>query len=580
MHPLSRWRPNRRAAASLSVGVVALAVVLLPAAPAGADPTGPAVATASLLDSPELDELQRRAADVQADLQERQSRVVAAREALAAAEAAAAQAEADIVAADAELARARAEVARHASAVYRDAGEVTPLSVLLSGGGPGDVVAAGGLLDAAERHAAAVVAAAERRRQEAAARRTEAERTRETARARAAELTTETAELEAAAAAASRDLEAAVAAVDRQLGRQREEQRAAGRQAAADWHGYLGELAAAGVAPQPAAALRDPAAGLPDGLVPVPASGGGVQAGVARLPGASDALVVPSAEAVAAVGAAVDALELPYAPGAAGPDAWSCGSLVHAVYASVGIDLPDDQAELFAGTTPVDPADVLPGDLVFLDAGRSGPGNVGIALDGRTVLAADARAGAVVVGRPAADRVLGAGRPSLGLRAAAPATGPSGGALPVECGDVRYPPETSGGRAWGGFPNGLIPPSAMCPLGVAGHVLRCDAAAAYQAMSSAFAGAFGTPLCLTDSYRSYAGQVQLYGEKPALAAVPGTSNHGWGLAVDLCGGVERFGTPQYGWMLANAGRFGFVHPGWADPGNGREEPWHWEYAGA
>jgi hypothetical protein len=394
------------------------------------------------------------------------------------------------------------------------------------------------------------------------------------------ELTTETAELEAAAAAVSRDLEAAVAAVDRQLGRQREEQRAAGRQAAADWHGYLDELAAAGVAPPPAAALRDPAAGLPDGLVPVPASGGGVQAGAAQLPGGPGPLVVPSAEAVAAVSAAVDALELPYAPGAAGPDAWSCGSLVHAVYASVGIDLPDDQAGLHARTTPVDPADVLPGDLVFLGAGRSGLGNVGIALDGRTVLAADARAGAVVVGRPGAGRVLGAGRPSLGLRAAVPATGPSGGALPVECGDVRYPPETSGGRAWGGFPNGLVPPSAMCPLGVGGHLLRCDAAAAYQAMGSAFAGASGTPLCLTDSYRSYAGQVQLYGEKPALAAVPGTSDHGWGLAVDLCGGVERFGTAQYAWMDANAGRFGFRHPRWADPGNGREEPWHWEYAGA
>jgi cell wall-associated NlpC family hydrolase len=563
--------------ASLSVGVVALAAVLSSAPPAAADPV---VATASLLDSPELDELQRRAAEVQADLQERQSRVVAARQALAAAEAAAAQAEADIVAADAELARARAEVARHASAMYRDAGEVTPLSVLLSGGGPGDVVAAGGLLDAAERHAAAVVAAAERRRQEAAARRAEAERTREAARARAAELTTETAELEAAAAAASRDLEAAVAAADRQLGRQREEQRAAGRQAAAQWQGYLDALAAAGLAPPPAAVLHDPAAGLPDGLAPVPASDGGVQAGAAQLPGASDPLVVPAAEAVAAVSAAVDALGLPYAAGAAGPDAWSCGSLVHAVYASVGIDLPDDQAGLYAGTTPVDPADVLPGDLVFLGTGRSGPGNVGIALDGRTVLAADARAGAVVVGRPAADRVLGAGRPSLGRRAAVPATGPSGGALTVECGDVRYPPATSGGRAWGGFPNGLIPPSAMCAPGVAGHLLRCDAAAAFQAMSSAFAAAFGRPLCLTDSYRSYAGQVRLYGEKPDLAAVPGTSDHGWGLAVDLCGGVERFGTPEYAWMLANAGRSGFLHPRWADPGNGREEPWHWEYAGA
>src|SRR3712207_6958938 len=103
MHSL----PRSRVVAALSLGVVALAVVLLPTAHAGADPTGPGVVTASLLDSPELDELQQRAAGVQADLQERQARVLAAREALAAAEAAAAQAEADIVAADADLARAR-----------------------------------------------------------------------------------------------------------------------------------------------------------------------------------------------------------------------------------------------------------------------------------------------------------------------------------------------------------------------------------------------------------------------------------------------------------------------------------------
>jgi LAS superfamily LD-carboxypeptidase LdcB len=119
----------------------------------------------------------------------------------------------------------------------------------------------------------------------------------------------------------------------------------------------------------------------------------------------------------------------------------------------------------------------------------------------------------------------------------------------------------------------------MCPLGVAGHSLRCDAAAAYRAMSAAFETSFGTPICITDSYRTYASQVRLYGQKPNLAAVPGTSNHGWGLAVDLCGGIQNFGTAPYTWMKANAGRFGFLHPDWAEPGNGREEPWHWEYAG-
>jgi LAS superfamily LD-carboxypeptidase LdcB len=114
---------------------------------------------------------------------------------------------------------------------------------------------------------------------------------------------------------------------------------------------------------------------------------------------------------------------------------------------------------------------------------------------------------------------------------------------------------------------------------VGGHQLRCDAAAAYRAMSAAYGTAFGSLMCITDSYRSYAGQVRLYGEKPALAAVPGTRNHGWGLAVDLCGGIDHYGTAQDNWMKANAGRFGYFHPDWAEPGRGREEPWHREYAG-
>jgi LAS superfamily LD-carboxypeptidase LdcB len=98
-------------------------------------------------------------------------------------------------------------------------------------------------------------------------------------------------------------------------------------------------------------------------------------------------------------------------------------------------------------------------------------------------------------------------------------------------------------------------------------------------MSAAFAATFGRPLCVTDSYRTFPEQISLYARKPALAAVPGTSNHGWGLALDLCGGAESFGTAQWAWMAANASSFGWVHPPWAAPGRGREEPWHWEYAG-
>jgi LAS superfamily LD-carboxypeptidase LdcB len=100
---------------------------------------------------------------------------------------------------------------------------------------------------------------------------------------------------------------------------------------------------------------------------------------------------------------------------------------------------------------------------------------------------------------------------------------------------------------------------------------------AYLAMAAAYRLDFGTPLCITDSYRSLAAQQEAAREKPALAAVPGTSNHGWGLAVDLCGGINTAGTPQSQWMADNAGRYGWVHPSWAAQGGEKPEPWHWEY---
>jgi LAS superfamily LD-carboxypeptidase LdcB len=122
----------------------------------------------------------------------------------------------------------------------------------------------------------------------------------------------------------------------------------------------------------------------------------------------------------------------------------------------------------------------------------------------------------------------------------------------------------------------MIPASKLCGI-TSGHSLRCDAATAYLQLASAYQKRFGKTLCITDSYRSYSSQVDLYGRKPSLAALPGTSNHGWGLAVDLCGGIDRFGTTQHQWMVQNAPNFGWVHPNWARQGGNREEPWHWEY---
>lgn len=131
----------------------------------------------------------------------------------------------------------------------------------------------------------------------------------------------------------------------------------------------------------------------------------------------------------------------------------------------------------------------------------------------------------------------------------------------------------------GAFANGMIPGAALCPVsGAPGHMMRPTSARALSALSEAYAQAFGKPICITDSYRNYAEQVDVKARKPSLAAKPGTSNHGLGLAADLCGGIENFGTPQHEWMKQHAPLFGFFHPSWAQAGGSRPEPWHWEFA--
>ena len=62
------------------------------------------------------------------------------------------------------------------------------------------------------------------------------------------------------------------------------------------------------------------------------------------------------------------------------------------------------------------------------------------------------------------------------------------------------------------------------------------------------------------------------------AAKPGTSQHGWGLAID-CSGLGDKGSPKFDWMDANAPKYGWVNPGWAKKGGAGHEPWHWEYVG-
>jgi zinc D-Ala-D-Ala carboxypeptidase len=125
------------------------------------------------------------------------------------------------------------------------------------------------------------------------------------------------------------------------------------------------------------------------------------------------------------------------------------------------------------------------------------------------------------------------------------------------------------------YPNGLLPKSVLCPLQQPGRELRADAAIAFVSLNEAYRKQFGKPMCVTDSYRNLSAQQTIFYRRPGFAAVPGRSNHGLGLAVDLCGGVQVFRSVQFNWLEANSKKFGWMHPDWAY--HSPFEPWHWEY---
>lgn len=122
------------------------------------------------------------------------------------------------------------------------------------------------------------------------------------------------------------------------------------------------------------------------------------------------------------------------------------------------------------------------------------------------------------------------------------------------------------------YGNGQIPTDALTPLkGFKGHYLWEDAAIAFELLMAAAKDA-GITIGVTDSYRTYESQVRLAKTKGlyaegGLAARPGTSNHGWGTALDL-----RLDSKALAWMRAEAFKYGYVE-------DVPREPWHWHYVG-
>jgi hypothetical protein len=121
------------------------------------------------------------------------------------------------------------------------------------------------------------------------------------------------------------------------------------------------------------------------------------------------------------------------------------------------------------------------------------------------------------------------------------------------------------------YGNGRIPTGELESIGIGEHRMWSPAAEAFTAMRTAAAGA-GVTIGVTDSYRNYDQQVDLARRKGlykdgGLGAVPGTSEHGWGRAVDV--DVNGVGLA---WMRSHAAAFGFTE-------NTPREPWHWGFEG-
>lgn len=134
-------------------------------------------------------------------------------------------------------------------------------------------------------------------------------------------------------------------------------------------------------------------------------------------------------------------------------------------------------------------------------------------------------------------------------------------------------PTMVSGRKLGVAANGVFDDENTDPI--PGGRLWPEAALTWNAMRASFIASGGHPDHFrpggsASSSRSIKQQRHFFANRPPAAAVPGTSNHGWGIAVDIPfadaqAWIVRSGAP-YGWSNAEGARVG--------------EPWHMGYVGA
>lgn len=148
-------------------------------------------------------------------------------------------------------------------------------------------------------------------------------------------------------------------------------------------------------------------------------------------------------------------------------------------------------------------------------------------------------------------------------------------------------PAAEGGDSistWNGLKNGELAEGDLVALSFSsGERMHKQAAAAMEEMNKAYKAETGADFGINEAYRDCQRQIAyatpgdpLYQGGLAKPAPPCSSNHGWGLAADIS--VGDFGSSTYNWLKANAHKYGYVHPEWAEPNGSKPEAWHWEYA--
>lgn len=148
--------------------------------------------------------------------------------------------------------------------------------------------------------------------------------------------------------------------------------------------------------------------------------------------------------------------------------------------------------------------------------------------------------------------------------------------------------------------NGQIPSADLCEVPSwmntawapkTPRTLQCNALAGLLEMNKAFKAKFGYNLVLDEGYRDLQTQ-NMYAKVCGFprAAKPGTSNHGYGRAMDLLGNTSalaegrgaspfKFGTAADRWLSNNGKAYGWDRPEHLDKNGTNPEYWHYNWIG-